>query len=53
MQVWFSDVFVHCAKDLGVWKLGERGEMVKFLGYPEGTAGYRMYNPKTHKVEVV
>ena len=27
--------------------------MVKFLGYLEGSVGYRTYDPKTHKVEVV
>ena len=53
MRVWFSDVFIHCAKDLGARKLGERGELVKFLGYPENSAGYRTYDPRTHKVEVV
>ena len=53
MQVWFSDIFVHCTKNLGAQKLGERGELVKFLGYPENSTGYRTYDPGMHKVEVV
>ena len=52
MRVWFSDVFIHQAKDLGAWKLG-CGHLVKFLGYPENSAGYKTYDPQTHRVEII
>ncbi len=52
MQVWYSDMFVHWPKDLGARKLGEHGHPAKFLGYSENSAGYKVYDPITHKVEV-
>ena len=53
MRVWFSDVFVHQPKELGVRKLGECGHPVKFLGYPEALARYRTYDPTNHKVTII
>ena len=53
MQVWYSDVFTHQLKDLGAGKLGECGHLVKFLGYPEESSGYKVYKLNTHKVYVV
>ncbi len=53
MRVWFSNVFTHQPKDLGARKLGERGHPAKFLGYPENSAGYKTYDPASHKVEIV
>ena len=53
MRVWYCDVFIHCAKTLGAKKLGERGKLVKFLGYPENASGYRTYDPVEKKVEIV
>ena len=52
MRVWFSDMFIHWPKDLGVGKLGVHGHQMKFLGYPDGTAGYKAYDPETHKVSI-
>lgn len=52
MRVWYSDAYAHQPKDLGAKKLGERGWPVKFLGYPEESAGYKLYEPSTHKVFV-
>ena len=52
MRVWYSDAYVHQPKDLGAKKLGEWGRLVKFLGYPKESAGYKMYEPSTHKVFV-
>ena len=40
MCIWFSNMFIHCPKDLGARKLGVHGYQVKFLGYLDGTAGY-------------
>ncbi len=45
MWVWYSDVFIHQPKSLGAGKLGEWGHQVKFLGYPDNSAGYRTYDP--------
>ena len=53
MRVWFLDVFAHCPKDLGSKKLGEQGHLVKFIGYPHNSSGYRTYDPTSHKVDVV
>ena len=53
MRVWFSDVFVHQPKELGVQKLGEHSRPAKFLGYPEALAGYRTYDPTNHKVTII
>ncbi len=53
MWVWYSDVFIHQPKGLGAGKLGEWGHQVKFLGYPDNSAGYRTYDPCAHKVQVV
>ena len=53
MRVWYSDVFMHQPKELGAWKLGECGHLAKFLGYPENSAGYKTYDPVSHKVEIV
>ena len=53
MRIWYSDTFIHQPKDLGAGKLGERGHQVEFLGYPDNTAGYKVYNPHTHKVSII
>ena len=53
MRVWYADAYAHQPKDLGARKLGERGRPVKFLGYPEGSTGYKVYDPSTHKVSIV
>ena len=53
MRVWYCDVFIHHDKSLGARKLGERGKLVKFLGYPENVSGYRTYDPIGKKVEMV
>ena len=53
MCTWYCDVFIHRNKALGAKKLGERGKLVKFLGYPENISGYRTYNPMGRKVEIV
>ena len=53
MRVWYSDVFIHQPKNLGVRKLGECGHLVKFLGYLEESSGYKVYEQVTHKVFVV
>ena len=45
-------MFVHRPKDLGAGKLGVRGHQIKFLGYPDGMAGYKAYDPETHKVSI-
>src|SRR5258708_1151500 len=52
MWVWYANVFIHQLKGLGAGKLGECGHQVKFLGYPENSAGYRTYDPCTHKAQV-
>ena len=41
MHIWYCNVFIHRDKALGAKKLGERGKLVKFLGYPENVSGYR------------
>ena len=53
MRIWYSEVFIHQPKGLGARKLGECGHQVKFLGYPDNTAGYKVYDPHTHKVSIV
>ena len=53
MRVWYSDAYAHQPKDLGDRKLGDHGQLVKFISYPEESAGYKVYNPATHKVLVV
>ncbi len=53
MRVWYSNVFVHQPKELGAWKLGERGHPAKFLGYPEALSRYRTYDPTNHKVAII
>ena len=53
MRVWYCDTFIHREKKLGAKKLGERGHLVKFLGYPENISGYKTYDPATRKVEVI
>ena len=53
MRIWYSNVFIHQPKGLGAGKLGERGHQVKFLGYPDNTTGYKVYDPRTHKVSIV
>ena len=53
MRVWYSDVFTHQPKELGSRKLGERGHLVKFLGYPKESSGYKVYEPTTHEVYIV
>ena len=53
MHVWYCNVFIHCDKSLGARKLGERGKLVKFLGYPENVSRYRTYDPTNKKVEIV
>ena len=52
MCVWFADMFVHHPKGLGAGKLGAHGHQVKFLGYPDGMAGYKTYDPQTHQVSI-
>ena len=44
MCVWYSDMFIHQPKSLSAAKLGEHGHQVKFLGYPDNSAGYRTYD---------
>ena len=53
MRIWYCDVFIHRDKALGTRKLGERGKLVKFLGYPKNVSGYRTYDPVRRKVEIV
>src|SRR6266478_3290590 len=53
MRVWFSDIYAHQPKDLGARKLGERGHHVRFIGYPHNSSGYRVYDPDTHKINIV
>ena|SRR5258708_24435337 len=53
MWVWYADIFIHQPKGLGGGKLGECSHRVKFLGYPENSAGYKTYDLHTHKVQVV
>ena len=53
MRVWFSDIYLHQPKDLRAQKIGEHGHPSKLLGYPENSAGYKAYDPLTHKVEIV
>ena len=53
MRVWYSDAYTHQSKNLGAKKLGDRGQPVKSLGYPEESAGYKVYDPITHRITVV
>ena len=53
MHVWYADMFVHHPKDLGAGKLGACAHQVKFLGYPDGTTGYKAYDPHTHHVSII
>ena len=53
MRVWYSNVYIHQPKELGAQKLGDCGHPAKSLGYPEGSAGYRTYDPSNYKVVVV
>ena len=53
MWVGYSDVYTHQSKHLRAGKLGDRGQQAKFLGYPDNTAGYKTYDPRTHKVSIV
>ena len=53
MQVWYSKMFIHHPKSLSSGKLRECGQLVRFLGYPKNSAGYRAFDPNTHKVSIV
>ena len=53
MRIWYSVMFIHQPKLLSAGKLGEQGQHVRFLGYPGNSAGYKAYNPHTHKVTII
>ena len=53
MRVWYSDVYTYQLKNLVAKKLGDCGHLAKFLGYPEESAGYKVYDPATHQITIV
>ena len=53
MRVWYSEMFIHHPKSLSSGKLRECSQLVRFLGYPENSAGYRAFDLNTHKVSVI
>src|SRR5260370_13271772 len=45
MRIFYTNPYIHHSKSDGAKKLRDRAHKVKFVGYPEGISGYRLYDP--------
>ena len=50
MRIFYADAYIHHSKSDGAKKLGDRAQLVKFVGYPDGVSGYKFYDPSARTI---